>query len=210
MPRPHGVVMETNMKITINLPDTLSAESRKVTVSAPTASIPVDIFARMIPHSFQQLLGDAASGAGKAAYEVAHPKVDYDSKNADHKAWVAANIPLVQAQVEPAMTKRLNSLLAGEWTARASGEGLSDIRSIAVHRLFKAWLAAKDAAAFGRFKKLSTSDQIRKALAKADSFADKIDGEVAKIEAERKARADADAERKAAIESVTDEIEIDF
>lgn len=196
------------MQITITLPDTLSATSRDETVTTETAKLPINIVEAMVPHAFQQLLGDAAASAGKSAWESAHAGKDYDPRNTAHKDWVKANPALVKAQVIPLMQKRLDTLVKGEWTTRGTGEGLSSVTTLATLRLFKAALALDVAK---RFAKLSASDQARKALDNASAFtAEAIAAEVAKIEAERKARADADAARKAQVAELATKIKIDF
>ena len=193
---------------TIELPDTLTATSRKVDLTVKTSDIPLAIMQSMIPHSFQQLLGDAAASAGKAAWEIAHAGKDYDPKIVEHKHWCTANPTLVTGQVQPLMQKRLDALLSGEWTVRASGEGLSSVRSVAVTRLFKALLEADD---LKRFNKLSGSDQVRKALEQSDLFTvDAIAAEVAKIEAERQAREDDANARRESVAELKGKMKITF
>ena len=103
--------------------------------------------------------------------------------------------------------KKLTRLMEGTLGTRG-GEGLNDIRSVATLRLFK---AAMDKDTVKRFNKLSASDQVRKALANADAFAaEAIAAEVATIEAERAAKAEAEAKRKATVAELAGKIKFDF
>jgi len=113
-----------------------------------------------------------------------------------------------KVEAEANWAKKLVRLLEGTLGTRG-GEGLSDLRSIAVYRLF---VAALDADAKKRFNKAfdSQSARVRKAL-EASNFDDAtIEAEVAKIEAERKAKAEEDAARKATVSKLADKITIDF
>lgn len=148
------------------------------TVAVDWEKVPVELWPDLLAHGVKQKVADAASGA----------------KN--------------EAEASAAMFKALDAIYAGEWSSRGSGEGLSDIRAIAVHRLFRALLDGDD---LKRFRKLSTSDQVRKALENVAAFTDDaIAEEVATIEAERKAKADADAARKEAVAEMKGKIKIDF
>ncbi len=114
-----------------------------------------------------------------------------------------------EVEASAAMHKKLDSLYLGDWTARAAGEGLSDTRSLAVYRLY---VATMDADTKKRFNKAfdSQSAKVRKAL-ESTSFDDEtIAAEIAKIEAERKAKTDEDAARKAIVAKLADKVVIDF
>lgn len=113
-----------------------------------------------------------------------------------------------EAEALGMMNKAIDAIVAGTWSTRGSGEGLSDVRSLAVHRLFK---AALDTETAKRFRKLSASDQIRKALENAAVFDDDvITAAMISIEAERKARADIIAEYKKNVSKLTGKITINF
>lgn len=148
------------------------------TVAMDWDKVPAHIIPLFTEHGAKQKLADAASGAKD------------------------------KAEAEGAMFKALDAIYAGEWSSRGSGEGLGDVRSIAIHRLFRAALP-DDAAK--RFRKLSTSDQVRKAIEQAAAFDDAdIAAEIDKIEAERQAKRDADDARKASVAKLAGKVTIDF
>ena len=105
------------------------------------------------------------------------------------------------------MNKAIDAIIAGNWSTRGTGEGLGDVRSIAIHRLYRAALAEADRKRFG---KLSTSEQVRHALADAEFSDDIIAAEVATIETERAAKRAAEDARAATVAELKGKIKVSF
>ena len=194
------------MQITINLPETMTIESRGLSRPLDLTRLNGDTLARAALHGLSQKGGDAASGAAAAAVK---DKFGDKAKPGDHKPWLESDAGKSETLKHAAamIEKAIAALESNEWTVRAAS-GVDGTRTLALLRLFKAAMPGDVAK---RFAKLSASEQAAKALANADKFDEaKVTAEIAKIEAERQARADEAAARKAEMAKLADSLDFDF
>lgn len=158
------------MNIKIELPDTYTVTSRGVEVPVAVGKLSADIIARLAMHGLQQKVADAASGAAKLEGDVA-----------------ANTLTLMQGAVD--------GLMAGTWTQRTAGGGVSEEtrvgRSIARASLKANWGAKS--AKWKEFDGLSDDDQNTKldtVLAdNAKLFADAIAAKLAERKRDREQKA---------------------
>lgn len=174
----------TTSTITINGLLTVTKGPRDKSWTASVAvdwtQVPEKLWPELLAHGMKQKIADAASGAKDATEAYA------------------------------AMFKALDAVYAGDWSSRGAGEGLSDVRSVAVYRLY---VATMDSDTRKRFNKAfdSQAAKVRKALENVAAFtAEVIDAEVAKIEAERAAKVAEETARKEAVAALAGKVKFDF
>lgn len=113
------------MKVTIDLEEMFTVTSRGVGIEVDVAKLSPGIVAELALHGLQQKVADAASNAKAIAEESGEG---------------------VEAVTESLMQKAVDGLLAGEWTRRTGGGGVSEevrIARLVTRRLVKAKFGAK-------------------------------------------------------------------
>jgi hypothetical protein len=123
------------------------------------------IIAKLAMHGLQQKIADSAAGAKDVA------------------------------EAEASMAKAIDALLAGEWSSRGSGEGVSEETRVArsvVRQAVKAKFGAKSES-WAKFTGLSDSEQAAKLdewfAANVDAFAPAVEKEMERRKAAAKAKA---------------------
>lgn len=162
------------MNITIELPNTFNATSRGQAVNIDMAKLSPTIIAQLALHGLQQKVADAASGAKAVAEETGTG---------------------IEAVTLAMMVKAVDSLVAGEWTTRVAGEGVSELtrvqRSVMKVKV-KAKYGAKSAE-WAKFTGLSDGEQnaeLDRWFAKnVEKLADDVAAEMKRREDARKAKA---------------------
>lgn len=160
------------MKVSIELADAIGVSSRERTVTVDVTKLTADIIAKLVVHGLTQKVADAASGAKKIAEESGNDVGDV---------------------TESLMAKAVESLLAGEWSTRSAGEGVSLEQRVArqvTRTMAKAKMGAKSAA-WATFTGLSDADANAKLDAWYEANKAALEPEVEKELARRKAAAKA-------------------
>lgn len=169
------------MNIKIELPATFDATSRGVAVTIPLGELSAEIIAELVMHGLQQKVADAASAAKSVADESGNP---------------------VEDVTRELMQKAADGLLAGEWTRRTGGGGVSEevrIARIVTRKLVKDKFGSKSPE-WATFTGLELSEQNEKLdawfAANEKVLAPERDAEMAR-------RAEAEAAKRAAKKEVT-------
>lgn len=164
------------MKVTIELAGEIAVSSRERSVHIDTARLSPEIIAKLVVHGLTQKVADAASGAKKIAEET----------NADVHD-VTVNL----------MSKAVDALVAGEWSTRVAGEGVSLETRVArqiTRTMAKAKMGSKSAA-WATFTGLSDDEQNAK-----------LDAWFAANEAALKSEVDAELSRRKAAAKAKDKL----
>lgn len=180
------------MNITIETNETFTATSRGVSVDIDVTKLSATIAANLFAYGLTQKLADAASGAVKDAAEGA--KVNVEDKAA-MKEWSMseAGRMAIAESTKTMMSKAADALVAGEWSTRGEGSGVSTEVRVA-RSLMRGMMKAKaDSKAWAAFTGLSDADQNAKIdaniAANADAMAVKVATEIKRLDALRAAKA---------------------
>lgn len=148
--------------------------SRGVELTVDTAKLSDDIREKLFLHGLQQKIADAASGAKKVAEE----------SNSD-----------IDAVTLGMMEKALAALLAGEWSSRVAGEGISERKRVEraiMRKAVKEKFGAKSPQ-WAKFTGMSDDEQAKELdrwfAANAEALTPDVDAELARREEARKAKA---------------------
>lgn len=140
-------------------------EETKVDATIDVGKLSAEIVAKLAMHGLQQKIADAAAGA----------------KTVD--------------EADASMNKAIEALLAGDWSSRGSGEGVSEETRVArsvVRQAVKAKFGAKSPE-WAKFTGLSDADQNAKLdewfAGNADAFAPAVEKEMERRKAAAKAKA---------------------
>lgn len=184
--------------IVIDRDETFVATSRKQSVTVNVLALSPAILANIFDYGLQQVMADAASGAVKDAAEGAGVVVgDYKdwSKTQAARDWSMseAGVKAIAESTVTMMSKKADALIAGEWSTRGEGSGVSTETRIG-RSLMRGMMKAKaDSRAWATFTGLSDAAQNEKIdanIAKnADAMAMKVKAEIARLEALRAAKA---------------------
>lgn len=167
--------------------------SRGATVSVDPKAFTPDITAKLLEYGVRQKIADAASAAAKIVKE-ASPDLD----GAELEA-------AITTQTQGMMDKALDALLAGEWSSRVAGEGVSELVTVqrqVMRSRIKVQLGSKSPK-WKAFTGLSDAEQNAKLDANYAKNADKLDGFVAEEMARR-------AEARAAKKALKGDVAIDL
>lgn len=202
------------MKIEIEVPDTFTVESREQTVTVNLAALvkaghAQAVIGDHVADAFGKVIIDAGSGAALAAGKVKLGESTLSTDGAFQTWKVSADGKAAIAEMTGVqMSKRIDAWMSGAWGAtRSAGIG-GGIRTLAILRIYKDAMPVDKVKAFN---KLALSDQVAKALAnEAKIDATRIEAEIAKIEAERQARADEKEARRNAASDLAADMDFDF
>ena len=163
----------TEMEIKVELPKEVTVSSRERSVHIDTASLSADIIAKLAIHGLTQKVADAASGAKKVAEETKSDVGD-------------TTVAMMQ--------KAVDSLLAGEWSTRTAGEGVSVETRVArqiTRQMVKAKFGGKSPE-WAKFTGLSDEEQNAKLdawfAANEAKLQPEVDAELARRKAAAKAK----------------------
>lgn len=148
--------------------------SRDATVTVDATKLSAEIVEKLLEYGIRQKIGDAASGARKIAEETGTD---------------------ITEVTQGLMDKALAALLAGEWSSRVAGEGVSERRRVE-RAIMRAAVKVKLGAKSPKWKAfIGQSDDAQNAkldemfAANAVKLAAKVDEEIARREAAKKAKA---------------------
>lgn len=116
------------MTLSITLPASITVTTRGVSVDVSIASLSADLVAKLALHGLVQKISDAAAGA----LRVALPKSMEESTLAEAKAWGKENAATVDETAKGLMQKAVDAIIAGTWSTRAVGSGVSKADELTV------------------------------------------------------------------------------
>ena len=152
----------------------ITITSRGVSVDVDTSKLNEDVLAKLLAYGITQKVGDAASGAAKVATETGAS---------------------VEDVTKGMMSKAVDALIAGEWSIRTAGEGVSERTKVerAVMRNAVKVKLGSTSPKWKEFTGLSDADQNAKLDAmyatNAEKLAPAVDAELKRREDARKAKA---------------------
>lgn len=140
----------------ITLPSRHDVSSREVSVAVDVTKLSADIIAKLALHGLTQKIADAASGAAGDACAQHFGAGWKEIAKADRAAWLATDggKASVAEFTRSAMESALETLLAGDWSARGEGGGTAPVDPVAnlAHTNAKADLLAVFKAKTGKKK----------------------------------------------------------
>lgn len=161
------------MKVSIELGENIAVTSRERSVTVDVTKLSADIIAKLVVHGLTQKVADAASGAKKIAEESGGDVGD-----------VTENL----------MAKAVDALVAGDWSTRTAGEGVSIETRVArqiTRTMAKAKMGSKSPA-WATFTGLSDEEQNAKLdawfAANEAKLQPEVDAELARRKAAAKAK----------------------
>lgn len=180
------------MNVTIETNETFTATSRGVDVTIDIAKLSPAIVANLFTYGLTQKLADAASGAVRDAAEGAKVNVDDKAAMKDWSMSEAGRMAIAESTLTM-MTKAADALVAGEWSTRTAGDGVS--RETRVGRsIMRGLMKAKaDSKAWAAFTGLTDAAQNAKidanVAANAEAMAVKVAAEIVRLDAVKVAKA---------------------
>jgi hypothetical protein len=184
------------LKITIETPEAIDVGSRGVAIAVDVAKLSQGIRNNLFAYGVQQKLADAASGAGMDAIRGQFG-ADVKTATEEHKAWLKedAGIAAVKVSTDTLMRKALDALYEGTWAVRTASAGVSEETRVArsvMRAILREKLGAKSpkwAEFTGRSDDEQNAALDRNYLANEAALKPKVEEELARRAAERKAKA---------------------